>query len=222
MVTFDRLLELVSPREATSESRALTRNERLLFAALAFLAALGLGAIWGVAAGSHDGHLALDNIGKVPVLLVGSSLVSLPVGLLVFRLTATRGRATDMMVAHALGAFTGCLSLALLSPIVALYQYSSSFAGVPVAIASAALGVIVAVLVLIRVLRKLSPEIAVRAYGVPVGLVLVMQLAALAQLASITTPVFPTRTPLGRGVDGLVNLPRETTTTGAPAGATAP
>lgn len=209
MSTLFRLLDLVSPpREEASETRPLTRAERLLFAALAFLAALGLGAIWGVAAGSHDGHLALDNIGKVPILLIGSSLVSLPVGLLVFRLTATRGRASDMLVAHASGAFTGCLALALLSPLVALYQYSSSFAGMPVAIATGVLGVVVAVAVLVRVLRKLSPDLAGRAYGAPVALILVLQLAALAQLASVTTPVFPTRTPMGRGVDGLVEAPR--------------
>lgn len=206
------LLDLVSPG---GEPRPLSRAERLLFAATSFLAALGLGALWGVAAGSHDGHLALDNVGKVPVLLLGSSLVALPVGLLVFRLTSTRGRVSDMLLAHAVGSFAGCLTLALLSPLVALYQFSSSFAGTPVALASGVIGVLVALMVVVRVLRKLSPGVAVRTYGAPLALVAMLQLAALAQLASVTTPVFRDRTPLGKGVDGLVHhrAPRGSSTT---------
>ena len=65
-------------------------------------------------------------------------------------------------------------------------------------------GALVALLVVVRVIRKLSPGLAGRVYGAPIALVLVLQAAALAQLASVTTPVFPTRTPMGQGVDGLV------------------
>lgn len=206
------LLDLVSPARdhgegsrASGEPRPLSRAERLLFAAVAFLSALALGALWGVAAGSHDGHFAFDNVGKVPVLLVGSSLVALPVGLLVFRLTTSRGRATDLVMAHAVGAFAGCLALALLAPLVALYQFSSSIAGTPVAVGSGVLGIVIAVAVLVRVLRKLAPGLVARTYGTSVALVLVLQVAALAQLASVTTPVFRSRTSFGKGVDGLVH-----------------
>lgn len=205
---WNRLLALLSPRGADDpedvDPSALSRVQRLSFAAAALLLAVVLGGVWGVAAGSHDHHLALDNIGKVPVLLVGSSLVALPVALFVFRLIARIGRATDLVLAHALGVFAGCVTLALLAPLVALYQYSSSFAGMPVAILSAVLALVVAVAIVVRVLRKLAPRGALATYAAPVGLVLALQLAALAQLASVTTPVFPTRTLAGRGVDGLV------------------
>ena len=206
MTVLHRLLDFVSPsRDDDSTSPALSRTQRVFFASVAMLAALALGAVWGVAAGSHDHHIALDNIGKVPVLLVGSSLVALPVALLVFKLLAKRGRATDLVLAHALGLFAGCLALALLSPLVALYQYSSSFAGMPVAVGTALLAIAIVVGIVIRVLHKLAPQGAISTYAVPVALLLTLQIAALAQFASITTPVFPTRTPLGRGVDGLVH-----------------
>ncbi|MFO0670212.1 MAG: hypothetical protein U0235_11380 [Polyangiaceae bacterium] len=205
MELFRRLLDLVGPSNADRPApddpdapSALSGPERLFFAATAFLAALGLGAVWGIAAGSHDAHLAVDNVGKVPVLLVASSLVSLPVALLVFRLTARQGRVTDLLMAHALGLFAGCLALALLSPLVALYQYTSSFAGMPVAVGSGVLGALVALLVVVRVIRKLSPGLAGRVYGAPIALVLVLQAAALAQLASVTTPVFPPAPRWGR------------------------
>ncbi|MBK6697171.1 MAG: hypothetical protein IPG50_34030 [Myxococcales bacterium] len=204
MQVFPRLLDLVSPTRTDDSAANMSRTERAFFAAVALLVSVALGALWGVAAGSHDHHLALDNIGKVPVLVVGSSLVALPVALFVFRLLARGGRASDLMLAHAVGVFAGCLVLALLSPLVALYQFSSSFAGVPVALGSAVLSVVVAVGVVVRVLRKLAPEGSAALYAPPVALALVLQLAALAQIASIATPVFPTRTPMGRGVDGLV------------------
>lgn len=211
MDLFRRLIDLVGPSSAEGASpedpeapTALSGPERLFFAATAFLAALGLGGVWGIAAGSHDGHLAVDNVGKVPVLLVVSTLVALPVALLVFRLSARKGRVTDLLMAHSLGLFAGCLALALMSPLVALYQYTSSFAGMPAAVGSGLLGGLVALLVVVRVIRKLSPGMAGRVYGAPIALVLVLQGAALAQLASVTTPIFPHRTAVGQGVDGLV------------------
>jgi hypothetical protein len=208
MNVWSRLLDLVSPNRNEPTAKPESWRERIFIAAIALLTAIGLGGLWGIAAGSHDHHFAFDNVGKVPVLLIASSLVALPIGLFVFRLVATRGRTTDLIMAHAVGTFAGCATLALLAPLVALYQYSSSFAGVPVALGSAVLGAIVAFGVLVRVLRKIAPQSS-RAHAGAVGLMLALQLAALAQLASMTTPVFPSRTPFGRGVDGIAHVQPE-------------
>lgn len=53
-----------------------------------------------------------------------------------------------------------------------------------------------------RVLRKLGGRDGV-SQNVAIGLLLVIQLATMAQLASVLPPVFGQRTAFGRGIDGL-------------------
>jgi Kef-type K+ transport system membrane component KefB len=205
MHTLVELLDFVSPSDASRAAAKPpeSRAGRLLLAVTAFLAALVCAGLWGLAAGSGSGRVAVGNLFEVPMLLVVSSLAALPAGLLAFRLTARGGRSTDLLVAHASAIFAGSLVLALLAPIVALYQHSSAFAGPIVAFATAVIGVGVACAVLLRTLGKLVAREKRRAFWPAVSLLLVLQLAALAQVASITAPVFPHRTAFGRGVDGL-------------------
>jgi hypothetical protein len=204
MHSFDQLLALVGPRPLAAAE--MSRARRLFLAAFAFVSALGLSALWGVAAGSHDGRFALENAASVPLLLLMSSVASLPLGLLVFRLTVAEGRASDLVLGHAGAVFGGSLVLAFLTPIVALYQYSSSWAGPIVAHASAFLGIATGLALLLRSLAKLVPEArARRGMLAPVGLLCLAQGAALMQLSAIAPPVMPHRTVLGRGIDGIAH-----------------
>jgi hypothetical protein len=204
MQSLVQLFDFVGPEGPSSSSTEPQGSRRLLLAAVACLAAIAFAGVWGVAAGSHAGRLAFDNAVKVPMLLVVSSLAALPASLLLFRLTARKGRVTDLLVGHSAGMFTGTLVLALLAPLVALYQYSSAWAGPMVAFVSAVIGILVGVAIAIRVLRKLLPGNEERRGAIlPVGLLVVLQTAALLQLASMTSAVFPTRTMFGRGIDAI-------------------
>jgi hypothetical protein len=202
MQSFEELLAFIGPQPFPATQ--LTRARRFFIASFAFIAALVLVAVWGIAAGSCAGHLALANAVRVPVLLMGSSLVGLPVGLLVFRLTVRDGRASDLLLGHAGATFAAALALALLAPLVALYQYSSSWAGPVVALASAVVGALVGLLILVRTLGKLAPEPRARRNLLgPVALLCVLELAALLQIAAVAPPIFPQRTTVGHGIDAL-------------------
>jgi hypothetical protein len=202
MHPFAQILALLGPRPLAAAETS--RTQRLFLAALALVSALALSALWGVAAGSHDGRFAIGNALSVPLLLLMSSVASLPLGLLLFRLTVAEGRASDLVLGHAGAVFGGTLVMAFLTPIVALYQYSSSWAGPIVAHASAFVGMAIGLALLVRSLAKLVPEPrARRGMLAPVALLCLAQGAALLQLSAIAPPVMPRRTVLGRGIDGI-------------------
>ncbi len=215
MKPFLSLLELASPgpsvddvtgtgttANATSAPPTPTRAEQLALACTGLLGAVGLAAIWGVAANASAPHAVLNAL-KVPMLVIVSGAASLPITALVWKLTAGRAaKTTSLLVAYSAAAFAGTLVLALLSPIVALYQHSSAFAGPWVALGSAVVGFVGAACVFVRVLRKLGSREGM-GQNLAVGLLLVIQLATLSQLASVLPPVFGQRTAFGRGVDGL-------------------
>ena len=206
MKPFVSLLELASPgasfADSVDGSSLPTRTEKLMLATTGMLGAVGLAAIWGVAANSSAPH-ALLNVLKVPMLVVVSGAASLPITALAWKLTAGRNaKVTSLLVAYSAAVFSGTLVLALLAPIVALYQHSSSFAGPWVAIASAVVGFVAAACVFVRVLRKLGTADGA-GRNLAVGLLLIIQLLTLSQLASVLPPVFGQRTAFGRGIDGL-------------------
>jgi hypothetical protein len=196
------LFEVVSPKPRPGGD--LSSTERMLVAVVGFLASLALAALWGIAAGTHGSHWAFGNAVKVPVLMIMSSLAALPLGLLAWKLTSLEGRALDLVVGHAAGGFAAALVLALLAPLIALYQCSSAWAGPVMAVASVGVAIVVGLAIFVRVIGKLVQDsVARRAFIAPAALMLVVQLAALMQLSALTSPIFPRRTVFGRGVDGL-------------------
>jgi hypothetical protein len=201
-----QLTSLLSPERPVDLP---SRSERLYVAAVAFLGALVCASLWGVAAGSGGGRFALGNLLSVPMLLAVSTVASLPLGLLVFRLTSTEGRATDLVLAHAAALFAGALVLLLLAPLVALYQLSSSWAGPLVAMGTAVVAIGAAIALFVRTLGKLAEEETRRAFLVPVALLALVQLASLSQLAVLAPPVLQERSLFGRGIDGLVTARTE-------------
>lgn len=195
-----QLLDLVGPQ--SEEPKDLGPANRRMLAVLGLVGALPLAALWGIAAGSRPGHVALDNAFDVPLLVVISILAALPIGLFTFRLSTKSARVTEFLLAHSSALFASAAMLALLSPIVCLYQYSSPWAGPIVAVASAIAGGVVALVILFRVLAKLLPDPeARRTIALPVFLLLFLEAASLAQVSSVLSPVFSERTVFGRGVD---------------------
>ena len=179
----------------------MSRAERLYVAGIAFACALACAAVWGVAAGSGSGTFAVRNLASVPMLVVVSTLASLPLGMLALRLTTAQGRPSDLLVAHSGATFAAALTMLLLAPLVALYQFSSAWAGPMVAVLTVVLAFACGVAVFVRMLRKLGA--VGPALVVPVVLLAVVQVASIAQLSALAPPILPTRTTFGHGVDGL-------------------
>lgn len=205
MNALSHLFALLGPRPMQEPSPS--SPERAYAAAAGFVASLVFGALWGLAAGSGGGRLAAGNLFSVPLLLAVSSVVALPIGVLVLRLTSEKASVVDLVLSHASALFAGTLVLALLSPLVLLYQLSSSWAGPYVAIGSALLAIGLGLFLATRALRKLSDARGVGSLALPVVLLAVVQVAGLSQLASIVPPIFHERTAFGRGVDGLAQRP---------------
>jgi hypothetical protein len=202
MSLVDDLFDFIGPRPVAAEERS--RSRVLLLSAFAALCALVLAAVWGIAAGSSLRHLAIGNALTVPVLLMASSAAALPAGVVVFRMTVPGARGSHLVLGHAGATFGAALVLALLAPLVALFQYSSAWAGPAVALGSAVVGVLVGVLLLVRGLKKLSPDLdSRRKIAAPAIVLCVLQLVTLLQLAAIAPHVMPQRSVLGRGIDAL-------------------
>ncbi len=209
MHSVSRLFDLVSAPTAQSSSSLTTvgRSERLLLATLGLVCAMVFAALWGLAASSASFSAACANAFKVPMLLVVSGAVALPVVLLFCRLVAPGVAAgVDLLVGYAVAVFGGTLVLAVLAPLVALYQHSSSFIGPRAALASVVLAVIAGCAIFVRALGRLVGSGGRRGIYLPVAAMVLVQLAALAQLASVVSPVFPTRTAFGRGIDGVSHV----------------
>lgn len=201
MNAYQSLFALVGP---SGDAVDVGRAQRLWLSVVAFLSALACAAVWGLAAGTGHGRLGLANLVTVPVLLTVSTLAAVPVVLFVWKLTSSRGRATDLLLAHASALLMGAMVLLLVSPLVALYQHTSTVIGPLVGAGSALVAFALGIFIFVRALRRLvDPEQGLTAALVPTVLLIVVQATSLMQVASLTDPVFPTRSAWGRGVDQM-------------------
>ncbi len=215
MSVFSTIFALVGPH-TNGDARApeLSPAQRGLVTVSALLGALGLVAVWGLVANPTGIGISLRNSLTVPMLFLVSAIVCLPAIIVVSRLFVhTPGQTTTLLLGYALGAFGGALTLAATSPVVALYYHSSRVGGPLAAKASLVLGIAIGVLVFIRAGTRLTREdpsgsFRPNATRWVIGSVLIVsQLAVIAQLASTVDPIFAKRTRFGEGIDGLV-LPR--------------
>lgn len=204
MNLFSRLLELAcgKPPEAADEGRA----GRMALVVSAMLASLVFAALWGAAAGSKALESAGWNVIKVPMIVLLSAIVALPAGLLVWKLSGAPGRARDMLLAFSSGTLAGCLVLAVSAPFVALYYWTSKWGGPIVGQSSTILALIVGTVIFIRSAVPAGPgELAKKrgAVALPVMVLLVAQIASIAQLIALFSPIFPEHTHFDGGIDNL-------------------
>jgi hypothetical protein len=202
MQTFSTLVHLVSGSEKAKEVPQ-GASHRIFLSTTAALSSLVLSALWGLAAGGLQASNALGNIVLVPMLLLVSGLASLPAVALLWKLTGRESaRAFDLVVSYGVALFGGTLVLAVLAPIVALYQHSSAWAGPYVAIASCLVALVMGAALLVRVLGRFTGgALPLHKRLMPVVGLLVLQGAALAQLSSIVPPLYGERTAFGHGID---------------------
>ena len=181
-------------------------TRRVQLAASALLFALVFSALWGLAAGSSAWGQALANAWKVPMVVLFAAGAAIPGGLLTWKLAGAPGRASDLVLQFAASIFAGTLMMAVLSPLVALYYHSSSWAGPVLALVSTGLALLVAVGVFVRgAFASVGPASGRRtALILPVFAFVGLNLLALLQLIALASPILPEVTIFDAGVDGFV------------------
>lgn len=169
------------------------------------LATIGLGAAWGLAAGSTEVALAAANVYKVPMVILLSAASAAPVGLVTWKLTGAGGRARDLVLAMSAGNLTAALVLAALAPLVALYYQSSASWGGVLAMGSAGLAVAAGLASLLRAMLLRAPT-GLRGVTamLPMGILAGAQLLALVQFIHVASPILPEVTVFDGGVDAVL------------------
>ncbi|MEW5852026.1 MAG: hypothetical protein AB2A00_24775 [Myxococcota bacterium] len=182
-----------------------SRARRLQLVVAGMLLALILSAVWGLAAGSSSLALALGNLVKVPLVLLLSSMAAVPAGMLAWKLSGAKIRGTDVLASFTTGVFSAGLVLAVLSPLVALYYHSSTWAGPMLAMGSVFASISVATFVFIRnILRSVPRDVSRSTVLFTVAVFLGMQLATLLQLIALFAPILPELTVFDGGIDRVV------------------
>jgi hypothetical protein len=184
------------------------RPHRARLAVTALFGALLMASVWGALAGLSVPALALSNALRVPVVVLLAALAAVPPGMLAWKLTGAHVRGSALLLAYSLGTFVGTLVMAALSPVVALYYHSSSWAGPVLALGSILAGILAGLWVFFRRAYASLPSAEKRrSLGFPVTVFAGLQLAALFQLVALAGPMLPERTGLDRGVDGIFHIP---------------
>ena len=180
------------------------RARRMQLAVGAMLLSLLLAMIWGVSAGSAAGKLAVSNAYKLPLIVIVSSLSALPAGMLAFKLSAAKGRASDLLLAFTSGVLAGTLVLAVLSPLVALYYNSSSWAGAWLGQGSIFVSLATGTFIFLRTVARQSKPGGRGGMFVSALVLLVVKVAMIVQLIALLSPILPERTVFDRGVDRVL------------------
>jgi hypothetical protein len=177
---------------------------RIQLTIAAGLAALAFAALWGVAAGSTVGTLAIANALKVPMVVLLSAVAALPAGMLTLRLIGLQYSARDLLVAFAPALFAGTLALAVTAPLVALYYHTSVWAGPYLAMGSVAISIAIAGVLFARAaVRRAATDRERRIVMLPVIVTIGFQLATMLQLVALASPILPETTMFDTGVDVL-------------------
>jgi hypothetical protein len=179
-----------------------SRRGQLSLSAMA--ASIAMAALWGAAAGSSVPSLALENLYKLPLIVVLSAVGAVPAGLLAWKLVRAARPARELLLAYASSIFLGCAILLVLSPLVALYYHSSEWAGPFVATGSVFFGLVVGIGTFVRTLwRSSSEEGPSWRTIVPAVVVVVTFALTLSQLIATFAPILPEQTAFGLGIDAL-------------------
>jgi hypothetical protein len=201
LVMMSDLLDLAIARPVAATGPA----GRTRFTLAAGLGALFLAALWGLAAGSASLGLALTNAYKLPMVVLLSSLCAVPAGVLALKLCGKPLGVRDLLLSFATAVFAGCLALAVLSPLVALYYNTSAWAGPYLGIGSAVLAIVVSVASFVRAaVARVEPGSKREIVAIPIVVMTFMQLASLLQLIALASPILPETTVFDSGIDHVV------------------
>ncbi len=199
------LLDVVAGAPLAAEDDGSARRIQLVARALPITA--GLAAIYGVAVGSLDVASAASNAWKVPMVVLLSAAFAMPAALLTWKLVGSKQRATDLLLGQASGSLAACLVLAVLAPLVALYYHTTAWLGAALAMGTGGLALLAGVLIGLRAVWLRRPDgFGAGLWSVaPVIVLVTVQLASMAQLLAIASPILPEVTVFDGGLEGLVS-----------------
>lgn len=201
--TFSTLLQLITGRPV---DQAEGRARRIQLMMVAGLLSLVFAAVWGLAAGSASLELALANTYKVPMIMLLAALLSIPAGLLALRVSGAEYRVSDLLISFFVAVLSGSLVLGVLSPLVALYYHTSTWAGPFLSMGSAFLALGVAGFVFVRAtVRRRKEGTDPGTLALPTATMVVMNAACLLQLVALASPILPEATIFEGGVDGVIS-----------------
>ncbi len=195
------LLNLASGKSQCS----LSASRSLQLALGSLLASLFLVAIWGAAAGSHSLHLAAASALKVPLIVLLSTLSAIPVTLLVLKLSGISYSGRNLFLSICSGVMGGSLILAALSPIVGVYYHTSVLIGSRLAVLSAFVAIIGSGILIVRnASRMRTDKTTSKSLALPLGVFVVVALAAMLQFVALASPVLPNASSFDAGIDGIL------------------
>ena len=203
MKEFFVLLDLACGKPLSVEDGARAHRVKLMVTAI--LSALVFSMLWGAAAGCKDLAHKYPNLWMVPIMVLVSALVATPAGLLAWKLSGADGRATDLLLAFAVGIFGGTLVLGVLSPLVAIYYWSSAWAGPVLGQAATGFALLLGALLFTRAIGKKTDGAKRRSRAIAAAVLLTIQGATLLQLIGLSPAIFPEHTVFDRGIDHLTD-----------------
>jgi hypothetical protein len=183
-----------------SERAASSRRDTQLFSRA--LLALGMAALWGLAAGAKVPMMALANIYKVPMVLALSGLVAAPAVAVTRHLLRLELAPRDLADAGVNSLFRGALVLVGFAPLLAVYAYTSVHAAHWLAQLSALLALATALWSFRHELSRFEAprrDLAILGFVSAVTVCLV-----LLQLISLAAPVLTMPTVFRAGIDGML------------------
>ena len=191
---------------ACGRMEATTSSHRIIHIAIgSLLAALVLSAAWGAAAGSSSAVLAASSGLKVPFIVLLSTLAALPATLLALRLSGVAYACRRLFLSICSGVLGGALILAALAPIVGIYYHTSAAVGAKLAVASAFVALGVGGLIMVRnALRQLPEGMRAKSIAMPLGVFVVVLMAAMQQFVALASPVLPIPSAFDGGIDGIL------------------
>ena len=131
---------------------------------------------------------------------------ALPAGLLTWKMSGAKNRASDLIIAVASGNFTATLVLASLAPIVALYYHTSGYMGGALALGAASLALLVGLTNAVRAVFSRIPGGVTRSTAIlPLAVLLCAQLASLVQFIHVASPILPEVTVFDGGMDAIID-----------------
>ena len=204
MTQFASLFDLLNGKPVAAEEHGGAAAAQLI--AQATLATVVFASIYGIAAGSTDLALALGNAYKMPMVLLLSALVAVPVGLLTWKLTGSRARISSLLVGMTAGNFAAALVLAALAPLVALYYHTTGYLGGAQALAVGGLAFVVGMITVVRaVLSRAAVETGRWTVALPLLVLCTTQTLALVQFIHVASPILPEVTVFDGGIDAMVD-----------------
>jgi hypothetical protein len=204
MSQFASLFDLLNGKPVAAEEHGGAAAAQLI--AQATLATVVFAAIYGVAAGSTDLALALGNAYKMPMVVLLSALVAVPVGLLTWKLTGSRARISSLLVGMSAGNFAAALVLAALAPLVALYYHTTGYLGGALALGVGGLAFLVGMVTVVRaVLSRAAVETGRWTVALPLLVLCTTQTLALVQFIHVASPILPEVTVFDGGIDAMVD-----------------